>query len=588
MEGRIEWFNNSKAYGSASAQTLRTLRARSLSSRFISMRGTSAGQLNTRTFPTTKKSKEVLLQKLSGNHEATSDPIRCGQEYSILKTASLPLCSRYHLSASCAKASPDMQRTSSKNQTPVRGTENSLYVAPHHVATGGELTTVKGLVDIRAAAQFLAVSVSTLYGWVWQRRISFVKVGRAVRFDMSDLQRFVEDNRISREDCAESINRTRALLGCELGRQRIEKEPKMGIYKRGRVWWLDYYDQQHNRVQESSHSSSRREAEKFLFVRKSAVARGNFKLPVKITFAEYGKRYMDYAKANKRSWLRDQEMLKHLQAFFGAQRELSEIAPAEIEGYKIKRLARVSGSTVNRELALLKCMFNLATDWDLFQGSNPVCKVKFFRELNIGTRVVSPEEEERLIRNAAPFIQDLMLFALNTGLRVGEIFTLRWSHVDLEKNLLNVFAPKTGKTRTVPTNAEARKVLDAWALGRKNEFVFYNHGTGKPYVDLKAGFALACKKAGISGVTWHTLRHTFASRLAARGVDIVTVQQLLGHSTIALTMRYVHTGLESKRAAVAKLAECGDDLVRAATPAYKHFYLAGTAHLSESENVSFS
>jgi excisionase family DNA binding protein len=78
----------------------------------------------------------------------------------------------------------------------VKGTENSLYVAPHHAATGGELTTIKGLVDIRAAAQFLAVSVSTLYGWVWQRRVSFVKVGRAVRFDMSDLQRFVEDNRI--------------------------------------------------------------------------------------------------------------------------------------------------------------------------------------------------------------------------------------------------------------------------------------------------------------------------------------------------------------------------------------------------------
>jgi excisionase family DNA binding protein len=89
-----------------------------------------------------------------------------------------------------------MQRTSSKNQTPVMGTENSLHAAPHHPATGGEVTAAKGLVDVHAAAQFLAVSVSTLYGWVWQRRISFVKVGRAVRFDMSDLQRFVEDNGI--------------------------------------------------------------------------------------------------------------------------------------------------------------------------------------------------------------------------------------------------------------------------------------------------------------------------------------------------------------------------------------------------------
>jgi integrase len=335
----------------------------------------------------------------------------------------------------------------------------------------------------------------------------------------------------------------------------------MGVYRRGAIWWIDYYNQSRERVQESSHSSNKRDAEELLTLRKSEILRGVYKRPVKITLSKFGERYMEHAKANKRSWLRDQEMLKHLQEFFGAQRELSEIAPVEIEGYKLKRLAKVSGSTVNRELTLLKCMFNLATNWDLFLGSNPVRKVKFFRELNIGTRIVSPEEEERLIRNAAPFIQDLMLFALNTGLRVGEIFTLPWSNVDLEKNILNVFAPKTGKTRTVPINAEARKVLDAWALGRKNEFVFYNHGTGKPYVDLKAGFALACRKAGISGVTWHTLRHTFASRLLDRGADIVTVQQLLGHSTVTVTMRYTHTNLDSKRAAVAKLEGFGDNLV---------------------------
>ena len=85
--------------------------------------------------------------------------------------------------------------------------------------------------------------------------------------------------------------------------------------------------------------------------------------------------------------------------------------------------------------------------------------------------------------------------------------------------------------------------------------------TGKPFVDLKAGFALACEKAGISGVTWHTLRHTFASRLVNSGVDIVTVKELLGHSSISVTMRYAHTNIESKRAAVEKLDDFGDNLV---------------------------
>ncbi len=289
--------------------------------------------------------------------------------------------------------------------------------------------------------------------------------------------------------------------------------------------------------------------------------RGVYKRPVKITFGEFGGRYMEHAKANKRSWLRDEQMLGHLKPFFGSERQLTDITPADIEGYKLHRKAQVSGSTVNRELALLKRMFNLAITWDLYLDLNPFRKVKFFREFNTGLRVVSPEEEEKLLRNAAPYFQDLIRFALNTGLRIGEIFGLLWSNVDWEKSILNVFAPKTLKTRAVPLNAEARKVLEYWALGKRNEFVFYNPDTGKPFVDLKAGFALACRKAGISGVTWHTLRHTFASRLLERGADIVTVQQLLGHSTVTVTMRYTHTNLDSKRAAVAKLEGLGDNLV---------------------------
>ena len=286
---------------------------------------------------------------------------------------------------------------------------------------------------------------------------------------------------------------------------------------------------------------------------------------MKITLDEFGKRYMEHAKVNKRSWLRDEQMLGHLKKFLGSERQLADIAPADIEGYKLHRRAFVSGSTVNRELALLKRMFNLAIAWDLFMDLNPFRKVKFFREFNTGLRVVSREEEGRLLRNAVPYLEDLIRFALSTGLRIGEVFSLRWSNVDWENDLLNVFSPKTAKIREIPINSEARKVLEYWALGKRNEFVFYNPDTGKPFVDLKAGFALACRKAGISGVTWHTLRHTFASRLLERGADIVTVQQLLGHSTVTVTMRYTHTNLGSKRAAVAKLEGFGDNLVTVCT-----------------------
>jgi len=83
---------------------------------------------------------------------------------------------------------------------------------------------------------------------------------------------------------------------------------------------------------------------------------------------------MEYAKANKRSWLRDQQMLVHLKEFFGANRQLADIVPPDIEGYKLHTREQVSGATVNRELALLKRMFNLAIDWGLYLRSNALRK----------------------------------------------------------------------------------------------------------------------------------------------------------------------------------------------------------------------
>jgi len=275
---------------------------------------------------------------------------------------------------------------------------------------------------------------------------------------------------------------------------------------------------------------------------------------VKISLEEFGNRYMEYAKTNKRSWLRDQQMLAHLKEFFRPERQLANITPPDIEGYKLHRCKQVSGATVNRELALLKRMFNLAIDWDLHLSSNPLRKVKFFQEVNTVFRILSSEEEPRLLANASPIIQDVVVFGLNTGMRIGEVFSLRWQNVDLERGLITVFAPKTQKSRVIPINSEARRILEFWTRGRKSEYVFYNPETGKPFVDLSAGLELACKKAEITGVSWHTLRHTFASRLLERGADIVTVKELLGHSTINVTMRYTHTNLGSKVAAVSKLA----------------------------------
>lgn len=145
------------------------------------------------------------------------------------------------------------------------------------------------------------------------------------------------------------------------------------------------------------------------------------------------------------------------------------------------------------------------------------------------------------------------MFALNTGLRSGEIFNLKWEEVDLEQNCLCLKVRKTGRALELPLNAKAEAVIQAWSGIGRCPYVFFNPATGDHFKDLKLGLKNACSRAGLKKVTWHTFRHTFASRLLREGVDLVTVKELLGHSTVAVTMRYVHTNREAKGKAVVLL-----------------------------------
>ncbi len=141
--------------------------------------------------------------------------------------------------------------------------------------------------------------------------------------------------------------------------------------------------------------------------------------------------------------------------------------------------------------------------------------------------------------------------ALNTGMRKAEILNLKWNQVDLIARRIKVEKTKSGKVRFLPVNDVLFIALSRLKImSRKNPFVFFNPDTGKPFLDMKTGFKGACKRAGISNLRFHDLRHTFASRLVAKGVDIETLKELLGHHSITLTQRYIHSNEERKMAAV--------------------------------------
>jgi hypothetical protein len=135
----------------------------------------------------------------------------------------------------------------------------------------------------------------------------------------------------------------------------------MALYQRGRVWYADFYVQG-KRVQESTGTANKREAEKFYALRMSEIHRGEYAKPMRISISEFGRQYMEYAKANKRSWLRDQQIKTHLEQHFGNSL-LTDIGPLPIERYKQDRMQVVSPATVNREVALIKHMFNMAEQW---------------------------------------------------------------------------------------------------------------------------------------------------------------------------------------------------------------------------------
>ena len=332
----------------------------------------------------------------------------------------------------------------------------------------------------------------------------------------------------------------------------------MALYQRGQVWYADYYADG-RRIQESTGTANRREAKKYLDVRLSEVHRGVFLKPVDITLEEFGKRYIDYATLHKRSWKRDVQMLGNLKAFFGSCK-LRDITPLRVEEYQRDRVKAVCPATSNREMALLKHMFNMAERWGQHQGTNPVRLVKFLPEDNERFETLSSEQEKSVLEGAPPYLREMILFAVNTGLRTSDIFGLQWPDVDMEQRRLKKIVKKTNRALSLPLNDAALAVIEArWAV-RHGPYVFYNPMSGDRFKDVKHAFAATAKRAGLPTLTWHMFRHTFASRLTSDGVDLVTVKDLLGHANISTTMRYAHSNDEAKRLAVRRLPN-GDKIV---------------------------
>ncbi|KGM07175.1 Integrase [Methylophaga thiooxydans] len=254
-------------------------------------------------------------------------------------------------------------------------------------------------------------------------------------------------------------------------------------------------------------------------------------------------------------------------------KRLDKVTTWDIESWRSKRHKEgLSASTSNRYIGTLKAMFNRAVEWEIIEA-NPITKVKKHKsDSRAIIRYLSPDEEERLraslrsrdrrLAHSNPFyaggrftrleailggfqdhVHPMVLLLMNTGMRRGEMFNLRWQDVDFVNKRLTVVGntSKTGQTRYIPLNDEAYKVLYTWQkqTKRNSGFVFVGKN-GERFTNIDKAWKVLLRDSQISDFRLHDLRHHFASRLVSAGVDLNSVRELLGHSDIKMTLRYAH------------------------------------------------
>jgi integrase len=285
------------------------------------------------------------------------------------------------------------------------------------------------------------------------------------------------------------------------------------------------------------------------------------------TFGEYARALLDSAEwQGLRSAKRNEGLLKALNVTFKSV-PLVDIKPNMVRDYMTRRLTQgpkpLKPASVNRERSLLLRVLNVAKS-DGVIASNPISgkSVKRLEEDNSReSRILElglmDADMRRLIEKADERTRPVVEIALLSGMRLGEILSLRWSQVNFPQRTLTITAAKSKskRSRMIPLGWDLLEVFRS--IRRRGEYVFPNGGTGTHQKSVRKSFESACRRAGIphgrdSGIVFHDLRHVAATELV-KVIDVVTASKILGHASVEMTMRYVHVTDADKRLAIEAL-----------------------------------
>jgi integrase len=340
----------------------------------------------------------------------------------------------------------------------------------------------------------------------------------------------------------------------------------VGVYYRKfrktgrRIWWLSY-TVDGRQVFESSHSTSKRFAEQLLAIRKAEVAAGRYEILKKApALGEWSDKYLQrisHSNTRKRYSISRRNLIR----FFGESTQLSNISAARIEAFiRARREEKVKAATVNRDLRFLAQILKQA-ERERYIGRSPFDLGKFFLNEAKERRkphVLTWQEQAKLVAIAPPRIRVLTVLGVETGMRTGEMLTLKWQDIDFLNNALLVSKSKTvSGIRTVPISAVCKAELLTWRnlIGPEHSEWVFPSFTNKRH-KLQGGrkaWASTLKRAGIAFFPIYNLRHTFASRLTAAGISPITIAQMLGHSSSQIVPRYAQVLDENRLDAMKKL-----------------------------------
>lgn len=336
----------------------------------------------------------------------------------------------------------------------------------------------------------------------------------------------------------------------------------MGLYKRGRVWWMAY-SFNHQKVNESTHTPNKRLAKRALDKRLGEIAEGRLQLP----HLQSAPRLDDWSDqflsgiADANTCERYRASVRNLLRILGQPR-LSDLASDQIDRFVQERQSEgVRPATINRDLAVLRRMLKLAQK-RRYLVRNPFDQVEMLNETRgrRQARILTFEEERRLMSTIPPNsnLRPLLVLLIETGLRVfREALPLKWEDIDFQNHVLHVRSSKTeAGERLVPLSQYCESTLLQWHqfLGGTFRHVFPNmRKVDAPLQDIHRAWKDLLIKAQVPDTWLHDLRATFATRLSACGLSTFQIAQLLGHSSGRIVAVYAKSFDEGRRDAITRL-----------------------------------